>query len=467
VRWESDGGGTFSVDPGTRATRGTDVTLHLRSECIEFADAARLKEIVTKHSDFVQYPVNLAGERANQASAPWAKSPSELDADAYKAFYKHACEDWRDPLAWTHVRSEGTLEFSAILYLPAHRPFDLDHPDVKRGLRLYQQRVLVLEHAEQLLPRYLRFVRGVVDAPELQLNVSREILQVTPTLATVKKQLVKRVLRRLEELHREDVPSYTAFWNEFGVTLKEGLAEDRENADKLAPLLRFRTSDGGDDWRDLASIKSAMKDGQDAIYYVTGLDLERLRHSPHLERFKKKGWEVLLLSDPVDEWVVMNLSEFQGTPLKSAARGEVEPPADDPIAEEAKKHAEPFATWMAELLKEKVAGVRPTSRLAESPSVLVDADWGVSGNMERILRAARQDVPRATRTLEVNPEHPLVKRLVALHEGGHLADAEPLARLLLDHAQLTEGTLDDAVGFAQRLQALMVRAAGEIAPVPK
>jgi molecular chaperone HtpG len=362
-----------------------------------------------------------------------------------------------------HFRSEAPLEFSSVLYIPQRRPFDLDHPDVKRGLRLYQRRVLVLEHADAFLPRYLRFLRGVVDAPQVSLNVSRELLQNTPVITQIRKQLVKRVLRRLKELSREDAATYTTFWENFGVTLKEGIAEDSDNKDQIVPLLRFRTTGApnaegpADEWRDLVSIKTSMREGQDAIWYMTGLDLERMKRSPQLEAFKKKGWEVVLLSDPVDEWVVMNLPEFEGTPLKSVARGDLDETKEDPVAEEARKQAEPFAEWLATLLKGQVASVRPSKRLTDSPAVLVDSEHGVSANLERILRAARQEGPRAQRVLEVNPEHSLVRKLVELHKNGKTAEAEPLAVLLLDYAHIAEGNVEDVSGFSQRLGALMER----------
>jgi len=460
VHWVSEGTGTFTVETGTRTTRGTDVILHTKAEAAEFLDDARLREIVERHSDFVQYPIRIGDEQVNQSQALWTRAPSEVTADEYKTFYKHVCGDWQDPLAWVHFRSEAPLEFSAALFVPEKRPSDLDHPDVKRGLKLYQRRVLVLEHAEAFLPRYLRFVRGVVDAPEVSLNVSREILQNTPVIQAIRKQLVKRTLRRLKEISREEPSTYRAFWESFGATIKEGVADDADNKDALVPLLRFRTTSSTDEepWRDLAAIKADLKEGQDAIWYLTGLDLERMKLSPQLERFKKKGFEVILLSDPVDEWVVMNLTEFDGTPLKSVARGELDASEDDPIAEEARKQAEPFASWLAGLLGGAVQSVRPSKRLTESPAVLVDSDWGVSANMERILRAARQEGPKAQRILEINPEHALVQRLVGLHRDGKSEQAEPLARLLLDYAKIAEGNVDDASGFAKRLAALMVQA---------
>jgi molecular chaperone HtpG len=460
VRWISDGGGTFEVEAGTRTTRGTEIVLHIRSDAADFIDESRLREIIEKHSDFVQYPVRIGGEQVNQSQALWSRNPQEVTEDEYKGFYKHVCGDWQDPTAWVHFRSEAPLEFSSVLFFPQRRPFDLDHPDVKRGLRLYQRRVMVLEHADAFLPRYLRFVRGVVDAPEVSLNVSREILQNTPVINAIKKQVVKRVLRRLKELSRENPETYRSFWENFGATLKEGVAEDGDNKDALTPLLRFRTTSTTDEepWRDLAAIKKDMKEGQDAIWYLTGLDLERMKLSPQLERFRKKGWEVILLSDPVDEWVVMNLSEFDGTPLKSVARGDIEDKDEDPIAEEARKQAEPFASWLGGVLGGDVSSVRPSKRLTESPAVLVDGDYGVSANMERILRSARQDGPKAQRILEINPEHGLVKKLVALHKDGRSDAAEPLGRLLLDYAKIAEGNVDDAAGFSRRLSALMEQA---------
>jgi molecular chaperone HtpG len=459
VRWASDGTGSFEVDAGTRTTRGTDVILHVRSEATEYLDEDRLREVIERHSAFVQYPVMLGGERVTEPKALWARDPKEVTDDEYKAFYRTVGNDWQDPLAWVHFRSEAPLEFASVLYVPERRPFDLDHPEVKRGLRLYQRRVLVIETADQLLPKYLRFVKGMVDAPEVQLNVSREILQNTPVIQSIKKQLVKRTLRRLKELSQDDASAYETFWSNFGATLKEGVAEDSDNKAQIVPLLRFRTSEHGDAWRSLSDVKAALKDGQDAIWYLTGLELERLRNSPQLERFRKKGWEVILLSDPVDEWVVMNLTDFEGTPLKSAARGEGPAEDEDPIAEEARKQAEPFAEWLGGLLSGQVASVRPSRRLTSSPAVLVDADGGVSANLERILRAARQDAPKAQRVLEVNPEHSLVRRLVELHRDGKSEAAQPLAVLLLDYARIAEGNVDDVAGFRDRLGALMDRAA--------
>lgn len=480
IRWSSEGGGEFTIEPGTRSKRGTDVVLHVRSDATEFLDDTKLREIVEKHSDFLQYPVYVGAEgsdtRVNQTQALWTRTPRDVSDEDYQGFYKHISHDWQDALGWVHVTTEAPLEFQSVLFFPQKRPFDLDHPEVKRGLKLYQRRVMVLDNADQFLPRYLRFVRGVVDAPEVQLNVSREILQNTPVIGAIKKQLVKRVLRRLKEMSREESTegkaSWLKLWENFGVTLKEGVAEDAENVEHITPLLRFRSTatpapapaaEGEEpaapsEWRSLADYKIAMKDGQDAIWYLTGLDLGRMKANPQLERFKKQGYEVLLLSDPVDEWVVMNLNEFEGVPLKSVARGDLKDDAEDPIAEEARKQAEPFVEWLGTELAGQVGSVRASKRLTESPAVLVDAEWGVSANMERILRAARQDAPKAQRTLEVNPENALVRKLIGLHGEGKTAEAGELGRLLLDYAQLAEGHVDDPAGFASRLAGLMARA---------
>jgi molecular chaperone HtpG len=458
VRWTSDGTGEFTIEPGSRETRGTAVTLHLRSDAHEYLDSYQLKSIVRKHSAFVPYPILLDGERLNDQQALWARDPSELQPEAYKDFYRQALGEWEEPAGWVHFRAEAPLEYQAILYFPTERPFDLDYADGKRGLRLYQRRVLIQEKSDEFLPRYLRFAKGVIDAPEVSLNVSREILQQTPVLRSIKNQVVKRVLRRLKEIGRDEPEVYQKFWENFGATLKEGVAEDRDNAEAITPLLRFRTT-AGDEWRDLATVKAGMKEGQTNLWYLTGLDLGRLRVSPQLEAFRKKGWEVILLTDPVDEWVVMHLTEHDGVKLKSAARGELEHD-EDPIAEEARKQAAPFAEWLKSLLADKVAGVRPSQRLTESPSVLVD-EGHMSANMERILRATRQAAPgTAQRVLEINPEHALVRRLVVLHGEGNTADAEPLARLLLDYAQLAEGHVEDVGGLTARLSALMLKAAG-------
>jgi len=462
IEWTSDGGESYTLLPGDRTTRGTDVTLHLREESGDFCDVDKIKDIVRKHSDFVSWPVMVDGDRTNQERALWTRSPSELEDDDYIQFYKHISSDWQDPLTWLHVRIEGNVQFSAVIFVPRKRPWELDRLDYKVGLKLYQKRVKVLDHADALIPRHLRFVTGVVDSPDIDLNVSREILQQTGVVRTIRKQLTKRVLKKLRTLSREDAEAYSSFWGEMGHILKEGLHEDSEGVkDLLTELLRFPSTTSEGELRALADVKAGMPEGQETIWYFTSVDKERIAEAPVLEGFQKRDIEVLLMSDPVDEWVVMSVQEFDGTPLKSAIAGEFDDDDDDeadPIAKAAKEQAAPLVTWMKGLLESDVAEVRLSNRLTSSPSVLVDQEGAMGSNLERILKAANQQVSGTKRVLEVNPEHPMVKTLARLNNSG-ATGLEPFARLLLDHAEIAEGKLDDPKGFASRLQALMTRAA--------
>ena len=461
VLWTSDGGEAYDMAPGAREARGTTVTLHLREDAAEFMDEDRLRDIISKHSDFVAWPVTVGEERANQEAAIWTRNPSEVTDDEYKAFYRHISSDWQDPLAWLHVRLEGTISFNAVLFLPKSKPWEMDRMDFKVGLKLYQKRVMILEHADQLLPRNLRFVTGVVDAPDLSLNMSREMLQQTPVVDAVKRQLTKRILKKLEEVARTTPEEYDKAWGEYGHILKEGIAEDDRQRKQLTNLLRYTTttSDGG--LRGLGQVKADLPEGHDSIWYFTSVDKERIGQAPVLEGFKKRDLEVVLMSDPVDEWVVMHVPDIDGTKLQSVMTGEL-PEEDseeaDPVADAAKKNAAPLVSWMKGMLGGAVADVKVSSRLTDSPSVLVDKEGGVSSNMERILKAANQSVPPSQRVLEVNPEHPMVKTLAKLNADG-ASGIEPFARLLLDHAAIAEGRLDDPEGFAGRLQVLMERAA--------
>ncbi len=472
ILWESDGGEDYRLEPGKRATRGTAVTLHLREDAAEFLEEDKLREIVRKHSEYVSWPVSVGEERANQDTALWMKNPSELEDDDYIQFYKHISGDWQDPLTWVHFKVEGNVQFSAVIFVPRKRPFELDRLDFKVGLQLFQKRVKIIEHAGDLVPRYMRWVSGVVDSPDVDLNMSREILQQTGAVRTIRKQITKKVLRKLESLSRESGEDYNQFWGEFGHILKEGVHEDSDGQKAtLTKLLRYpsTTSDGA--LRSLADVKNDLPEdgpGKDAIWYYTSVDKERIGSAPVLEGFKKRDIEVLLMSDPVDEWVVMSLREFDGTPLKSAISGELPEDEDedaDPVAKAAKEQAKPLIDWMKGLLDGDVAEVRVSSRLTSSPSVLVDAEGGMGSNMERILKAANQTVFESKRVLEVNPEHPMVKTLARLNNEGQTG-LEPFARLLLDHAAIAEGRLDDPQGFADRLQALMAKAAAGIGGGP-
>ena len=461
IRWESDGGDAYELTHIDRSGRGTSVTLHLREDAAEFLDEDRLSGIISKHSDFVAWPVTIGEERANQEAALWTRNPSDVTDDEYKAFYRHISNDWQEPLAWLHVKLEGTVSFNAVLFLPKNRPWEMDRLDFKVGLKLYQKRVMILEHADQLLPRNLRFVSGVVDAPDVSLNVSREMLQQTPVVDAIRKQLTKRLLKKLEEVSRTNPEDYDKAWSEYGHILKEGIAEDERQRKLLTGLLRYTTTQSEGSLRSLNQVKADLKEGEDTIWYYTSVDKERMGQAPVLEGFKKRSLEVVLMSDPVDEWVVMHIPEIDGASLKSVMTGEI-PEEDseesDPIAEAARKNAAPLVTWMKGMLDGAVADVRISSRLTDSPSVLVDSEGGVSSNMERILKAANQMVPPSQRVLEVNPEHPMVKTLAKLNADG-ASGIEPFARLLLDHAAIAEGRLDDPEGFAGRLQVLMERAA--------
>jgi molecular chaperone HtpG len=465
ILWKSDGGEGYELTEGTREQRGTAITLKLRDDAKDFANNDKLSEIVRKHSDFVPWPVVIDEQQINRAKAIWTQSPSDVSDEDYVDLYKHVSMDWQEPMTKLHIRAEGTLQFNAILFIPANRPWQLDRLDFKVGVQLFQKGVKVLDHADNIVPRFLRFVTGVVDSPDLDLNVSREILQQTPIVKAIRKQITKKLLKHLaQEAKKEDESYYDQFWEEFGHILKEGIAEDGENSkDLLVNLLRFETTQSEGAPISLAELKEGMEEGQDALWYFTSVDKERIHSAPVLEGFKKRDWEVLLMTDPVDEWVAMSVSEFEGTPLKSVLTGELpEDEADDEDTKKAKDEARPLITWMGELLSTDVAEVRMSSRLTDSPSVLVDKAGAMGSNMERILKAANQEVgPGAQRVLEINPNHALVQTLAKLNNDGQ-AGLEPFARLLLDHASIAEGKLDDPQGFAGRLQALMAKAAASM-----
>ncbi len=462
IVWKSDGGEGYELTKGSREKRGTAITLKLRDDAKEFADNDALRTIVRKHSDFVPWPITIEDAQVNRAKAIWAQSPSEVSEEDYTDLYKHVSMDWQEPLTRIHIRAEGTLQFNAILFVPQSRPWQLDRLDYKVGVQLFQKGVKVLDHADNIVPRFLRFVTGVVDSPDLDLNVSREILQQTPIVQAIRKQLTKKLLKHLAaEAKKEDDNIYDQFWTEFGHILKEGIAEDAGNSKELlVELLRFETTQSDGATISLQDLKEGMEEGQEALWYYTSVDKDRIHSAPVLEGFKKRDWEVLLMTDPVDEWVAMSVPEYDGTPLKSVLTGELpEDEADDDETKKAKDEARPLITWMGELLSTDVAEVRMSSRLTDSPSVLVDKEGAMGSNMERILKAANQQVgPGAQRVLEINPNHALVQTLARLNNDG-AAGLEPFARLLLDHASIAEGKLDDPQGFAGRLQALMAKAA--------
>ncbi len=490
-RWESAGDGEYTLETVEKTTRGTDVILPLREGEDAGADDLlsdlRLKNIIHKYSDHIALPIVMKksvwdqgkseyvmtdeDETVNQASALWARPKSEITEEQYQEFYKHVAHDFEAPLAWTHNRVEGRQEYTQLLYVPSHAPFDLWDRQHRHGLKLYVRRVFIMDDAEQLLPAYLRFIRGVVDSSDLPLNVSREILQQSRDVEAIRSGCVKRVLGMLEDLAENDKEKYAKFWTGFGRVLKEGLGEDTGNKDKLARLLRASSThtDSEEQTVSLADYIGRMKPGQDSIYYVTAETFLAAKNSPHLEALRKRGIEVLLLADRVDEWVVSNLTEHEGRPLVSVAKGALDLSkieGGEPAESERKEHEEKSAGLkdvirrIKETLGERVKDVRTTDRLTSSPACLGADEHDLSGNLARILNSAGQKVPGSKPILEINPAHPLIERLKGDigKEGSRFAD---WSRLLFDQALLAEGAqLEDPAGFVKRMNELLLDVAG-------
>jgi len=487
VRWESVCDGEYELETVEKETRGTEITLHLREDADEFLDDWRLKSIVHKYADHIPFPIRMMGtpmpaaegeeekpaeiETVNQASALWTRPKSELTDEDYNNFYKHIGHDFEDPLARLHQKLEGKYEYTLLLYLPKRAPFDLWQAEAKHGVKLYVRRVFIMEASEDLLPRYLRFVRGVMDTNDLPLNVSREILQQSPAMDAMKKGATKRVLSLLEDMTKQAGEAgdddtintdYADFWSEFGNCLKEGIIEDFSNRERIAKLLRFSTTESDEQSVALAEYIGRMKEGQDTIYFITAETLAAAKHSPHLEIFRKKGIEVLLLSDRIDEWLTSNLTEFDGKKLQSIAKGELDLSAIGENAEEEKKEQEekakaagPAVEKIKESLGDKVKDVRVTDRLTESPACLVSDQFDMSSNMERILKQAGQDVPDMKPILEINPDHELVQRLAKMRSKDKIND---FSSILFDQAVLAEGALpEDPAGFVRKINALLIQ----------
>lgn len=477
VRWASDGGGEYSIESVGKPQRGTEVVLHLREGEDEFLNAARLKELIRRYSDHIAFPIKMraepseddkkagkAGEwqQVNRGAPLWARPKSEIAESEYKGFYKHIAHDFDDPLAWSHNKVEGSHEYTSLLYIPKRAPFDLWDPQRQpHGIKLYVQRVFIMDDAEHLLPRYLRFVRGVVDSNDLPLNVSRELLQSNRVIDKIRAGSVKKVLSLIEEMAAKRPDDYKVFWEEFGSVLKEGVVEDPENRETLAKLLRFPSTrdDSQPGTVSLADYVGRMRDGQEAIYYITADSIAAAKHSPHLEVFGKKEIEVLLLADRVDEWVMAHLTEFEGKPFQHVAKGALDlgkAESEDEKAEREKRETE--AKGLLERLKkalgERVGEVRVTHRLTDSPACLVADEAGLSSHLQRILKEAGQAVPGGKPHLEVNPEHPLVTRLEAEEAGERFDD---WAQLLFEQAVLAEGgELDDPATFVRRMNQLLL-----------
>ncbi|MFZ9509711.1 MAG: molecular chaperone HtpG [Burkholderiaceae bacterium] len=484
VRWISGGTGDFEVEAITRAARGTSVILHLREDATEYLSRWKLKEIIGKYSDHIALPILMRKEEwkegedgkggemvltdewetVNQASALWTRPKKDITDEQYAEFYKAISHDWEAPLAWSHNRVEGSTEYTQLLYIPGKAPFDLWNREKKAGVKLYVKRVFIMDDAEALMPVYLRFVKGVIDSADLPLNVSRELLQESRDVKAIREGSTKRVLSMLEDLAKaekndeasaEDKAKYGKFYAEFGAVLKEGLGEDFANRERIAKLLRFASTSSDATDVSFADYKARMKEGQKAIYYITADTLAAAKSSPQLELFRKKGIEVLLMSDRVDEWALSFLTEFDGTPLQSVAKGAVDigdlqDDAEKKAAEEAAEAFKPLLAKLKEALKDKAEDVRVTTRLVDSPACLVSKDQGMSLQLARMLKAAGQPVPDTKPVLEVNAGHALVKKL----------DSSPsfhdLAHILFDQALLAEGGLpEDPAAYVKRVNALL------------
>ncbi|MEQ1802721.1 MAG: molecular chaperone HtpG [Gammaproteobacteria bacterium] len=469
VHWESDGQGEFSVENIERAERGTRVTLHLREDAAEYADEFRLRTLIRKYSDHIAFPVVMTASReggetleeaANEARALWTRPRTEITDDEYREFYRHVSHDFQDPLAWSHNKVEGKREYVSLLYVPARAPWDLWNRSGSRGLKLYVKRVFIMDDAEQFLPLYLRFIRGVVDSGDLSLNVSRELLQQDAVVESMKSALTKRVLDMLEKLARDEPEKYATFWKEFGRVLKEGPAEDHANREKVAGLLRFSTTHNDSPVPDqsLADYIGRRKAGKKVVWYLTADGFNAARSSPHLEVFRKRGIEVLLLTDTIDEWLIGHLNEFDGHEFRDVKRGELELDAaegDEAKAPkpEAGEHA-PLIGRLKERLGKQVQDVRPTNRLSESAACLVLGENEMGAQMRKLMQATGQAVPEMEPILEINPSHPLLVRLAAEADDARFGD---LAQLLFDQAHLAEGgQLPDPGAFVQRLNRILL-----------
>lgn len=465
VRWESDGEGSYSLENVEKESRGTDIVLHLRADDKEFLDAERLRALVRRYSDHIGLPIRLhagasSGETINRASAFWTRPKSELKDEDYNSFYTHLTHDTTAPLAWTHHKVEGTLEYTSLLYLPAVAPFDLWDREHTRGVQLYVKRVFVLDDAAELMPTYLRFMRGLVDTADLPLNVSREVLQNNRVVEKIRGALVKRTLDLLDELATQRPEDYAKFWGLFGAVFKEGLVEDQANRERIAKLCRFASTEHAEGATvSLDDYIGRMKPDQTSIYYLTADTPATAKSSPHLEGYRAKSYEVLLLTDRIDEWVVMHLPEYAGKPLLSCARGAADLDGKVETADKAADNAKfaPVCERLAKLLDARVDSVRLSARLTESPACLVAPEQGLSRRLEQVLKQAGEKAPEFRPVLELNPQHPLVQRL---GDAGDDAFSD-IGEVLYGQAMLAEGgQLDDPAGFVKRLNTLILSAAG-------
>ena len=477
IRWISAGEADFEIENIDREKRGTSVILHLKSDETDFLDDWRVRSVVKKYADHVAVPVMMMSQPAppaegeepvaaeyeaiNLAKSLWTRSRTEITAEEYQEFYKLVSHDYQAPLTWSHNRVEGKLDYTSLIYIPSKAPFDMWQREAPRGLKLYVQRVFIMDEAEQFLPLYLRFVKGVIDSNNLPLNVSREILQKNPSIDAMRSALTKRVLDMLEKLAKKEPEQYQVFWNEFGQVIKEGVAEDFANKDKIAKLLRFATthSDIKDQNQSLTDYLGRMKEGQETIYYVAADNYHTAINSPHLEVFKKKGIEVLILTDRIDEWLMSHLMEFEDKKFQDVAKGtldlgDLEDPKEKAANEAVEKQFVDLLARIQTVLGEKVETVRITHRLTDSPACLVVNEDEMGMQMRRILESAGQAVPENKRTFELNPTHPLVEKLNAETDEGRFTD---LALVLFDQAMLAEGShLEEPTSYVSRLNKLLL-----------
>jgi molecular chaperone HtpG len=492
-RWESSGDGSYTIEECSCELRGTEITLHLKEEFKEYLDEWKIRSIVKKYSDYIQYPVvmdvtrtepvkGVDGEEIegagtiekteeqtlNSMKAIWVRPKSEVTEEEYTEFYKHVSHDYDAPFRTIHFSAEGTSEFKALLYLPAKKPFDMFMNDRKKGLQLYVRRVFISDKCEELIPDYLRFVKGVVDSSDLPLNVSREILQEDAQIRRIQKSVVGKILSTLSEVKEQNLDQYVTFWKEFGQVIKEGMHFDYANKEKLQELMLFEsTATAAGAFVSLKEYVERMPQGQKDIYYITGSSRETLEQSPHLEVFRAKGYEVLFLTDPVDEWVVQTLTEYAEKPLKAVDRGDIsldseeEQKEKEKKREEAQKEFSDLISLISDRLKDKVKEVRFSNRLTDSACCLVADQYGMNANMERIMKAMNQTVPDAKRILELNPDHAILKAMASIHQKDATASSlTDYADLLYDQALLTEGsTIKDPLRFTKLISDLMVKAA--------
>lgn len=471
VLWESAGEGEYTISDCSKENRGTEITLHLKEEDKEFLDDWRVRSIISKYADHISLPVEVQTtdeetketkwEKINKAQALWTRSRSEISDDEYNEFYKHLSHDFADPLSWSHNRVEGKQEYTSLLYIPSKAPWDMWNRDHKHGLKLYVQRVFIMDDAEQFMPNYLRFVKGLIDSNDLPLNVSREILQDSKVTQNLRNACTKRALQMLEKLAKDDSEKYLQFWTEFGLVLKEGTGEDFANRETIAKLLRFASTHNDSDSQtvSLEDYISRMQEGQEKIYYITADSYNAAKNSPHLELFRKKGIEVLLLSDRIDEWMMSNLTEFSGKQFQSVSKSDesIEKLADQETEEQkqVEKELEPFIERVKTVLGDKVKDVKLTHRLTDTPAIVTTANDEMTTQMAKLFAAAGQKAPEIKYTFEINPDHQLVKHAANTQDEGEFAD---WVELLLDQALLAEkGSLNDPSQFILRMNKLLVK----------